>query len=32
MMQWLVVPVLMMGMMKHFQIIGAKITQGGKER
>jgi hypothetical protein len=30
--QWLVVPVLMMGMMKRFKIIGAKITQGGKKR
>lgn len=30
--QWLVVPATTMSAMKRFKIIGAKITQGGKQR
>jgi hypothetical protein len=30
--QWLVVPAMTMNTMKRFKIIGAKITQGGKQR
>jgi hypothetical protein len=30
--QWIVVPATTMSAMKRFKFIGAKITQGGKQR
>jgi len=32
MMQWIVVPAMLMGVMKGVEIVGFNFTQGGKER
>jgi len=32
MMQWIVVPAMLMGVMRFFEVVGFKFTQGGKER